>query len=194
MRTSSKTIDKRFILRSTKDCKLLSAPVLNTLHSSLGSFGAKTLCYGLSQPSCKLNLLDIRLNKISNEGANFIMQTLAIKDVILETLIISSCGITKNFGLQEMIKSNTSIQMLDISNNSIGEESGILIIESLNFNKSIQYMDTRMCKISSETELGIQEKIKKNKQSKMSYPKTKNCKNFKKTYDEEFESLEKHFM
>lgn len=87
----------------------------------LGLDGLKALCYGLSCRSCKLNLLDIRLNHICNDGANFIMKTLAFKDVNLKTLIISSCGITKIPYMEEMIKVNRNLQTLDISNNNIGE-------------------------------------------------------------------------
>jgi hypothetical protein len=88
----------------------------------LGAVGADGLAYGLSHIASPLKLLNLRLNNIGNQGLINLCSALANSGHPQE-LILAGCGFTDETGIElgQMLQQNTSLQALDISNNSLGE-------------------------------------------------------------------------
>jgi len=93
-----------------------------------GAAGATGLAYGLTHIGSPLELLDLRLNIIGDEGVIDICSALASSDCPKE-LILAGCGFTEEAAIKvgQMLQQNTTLQALDVSNNCLGEVSSSLV-------------------------------------------------------------------
>lgn len=93
-----------------------------------GAAGATGLACGLTHIGSPLELLDLRLNIIGNEGVIDLCSTLASSDCPKE-LILAGCGFTEEAAIKvgQMLQQNTTLQALDVSNNCLGEVSSSLV-------------------------------------------------------------------
>lgn len=88
----------------------------------VGPKGAETLGYVIRKPTCKLKVLNLRLNEIGDDGGQYLITALVRDAVNLKSLIISGCGLTKKTeNLGKMIAFNNTLETLDISNNRLEE-------------------------------------------------------------------------
>lgn len=93
-----------------------------------GAAGASGLAYALTRISSPLELLDLRLNIIGNEGVIDLCSALA-SSVCPKELILAGCGFAEEAAVKvgQMLQQNTTLQALDVSNNCFGEVSPSLV-------------------------------------------------------------------
>ena len=93
-----------------------------------GAAGATGLAYALTCIVAPLELLDLRLNTIGNEGVIHLCSALASSDCPQE-LILAGCGFTEEAAIKvgQMLQQNTTLQALDVSNNCLGEVSSSFV-------------------------------------------------------------------
>lgn len=93
-----------------------------------GAAGATGLACGLTCTGSPLELLDLRLNIIGNEGVIELCSALASSDCPKE-LILAGCGFTEEAAIKvgQMLQQNTTLQALDVSNNCLREVSSFLV-------------------------------------------------------------------
>lgn len=93
-----------------------------------GAAGATGLAHALTCIGSPLELLDLRLNIIGNEGVIDLCSALASSDCPKE-LILAGCGLTEEAAIKvgQMLQQNTTLQALDVSNNCLGEVSSSLV-------------------------------------------------------------------
>lgn len=94
-----------------------------------GAAGATGLAYALRSIGSPLELLDLRLNIIGNQGVIDLCSALASIDCPQE-LILAGCGFTEEAAIMvgQMLQQNTTLQALDVSNNYLGEVSSPLVL------------------------------------------------------------------
>lgn len=88
----------------------------------LGAAGANGLAFALTHRNSPLELLDLRLNIIGNQGVTDLCSALTNSEHLQE-LIVASCGFTEEGAIKfgHMLQQNTTLQALDVSNNYFGE-------------------------------------------------------------------------
>lgn len=88
----------------------------------VGAEGAKALSKLVSEPTCTLNTLNLRLNNIGSVGGKCLIDSLASPLLTLQELILAGCGIkSKQIDFVKMLKQNKTLLRLDLSNNRFGE-------------------------------------------------------------------------
>lgn len=93
----------------------------------LGFKGAEALAFVLKES--KLAVLDLRLNSIGRLGGQYLINVCTKEAVYLKQLYISGCGLTsENENIGKMIAFNETLEVLDMSNNKLGEVFDWLII------------------------------------------------------------------
>ncbi|KAJ3654632.1 hypothetical protein Zmor_013807 [Zophobas morio] len=150
----------------SKFCLLNSVNTLVLANNQIGTKGMEALSYVICQSACRLSTLDLKLNPIGNEGANHLMKPLTIGVRNIKNLYLSGCGIRHLPSLGEMIEHNSSLEQLNLSNNSLGEEMGKILLQGLRYNTSLTKLDVRMCKLLSMDEFEILRRINNNKLAK----------------------------
>ncbi|KAL1491438.1 hypothetical protein ABEB36_012037 [Hypothenemus hampei] len=121
--------------------------------------GLKTLAYALSLATSHVEVLDLSFNQFSDPEANVYIRVLTSR-AHLKNLLISGCGLGHEFYLGRKLK---ILKTLNISNNRIGKEAGLKLLDSLKYNNSIMNLDIRICAIPSELEALIQNEIHLNR-------------------------------
>jgi Ran GTPase-activating protein (RanGAP) involved in mRNA processing and transport len=95
----------------------------------LGAAGANGLASAMTHRNSPLELLDLRLNAIGNQGVTDLCSALTNSEHPQE-LILASCGFTEEAAIKigHMLQQNTALQALDISNNCLGEVCSYLAL------------------------------------------------------------------
>ncbi|KAJ8913522.1 hypothetical protein NQ315_017073 [Exocentrus adspersus] len=147
---------------------ILEVPVkeLNLANNRIGSKGITYLSYALLQPKCAVTKLDLHLNHLGDDAGNLLLNSIN-RNNSLKYLCLSGCGFRNNFSVASLLRGNSLLEILDISNNNLGESIGETILEGLKYNSSIRRLDLRMCRIPSETEFQIQELVNDKKRKKI---------------------------
>ncbi|KAF7270060.1 dynein regulatory complex subunit 5-like [Rhynchophorus ferrugineus] len=143
------------------------------VNNRIGSKGIKALAYSLTQTSQNIQKLNLRLNQLSDEAANWFIASLTHPNCKLRWLSLAGSGLTKDCDISKAIQGNSTLYYLDISNNALNNELGQAILESTFINSTLLKLDVRMCKIKSPIEAQIQQEIDKNKRC---MTKTRTCK------------------
>jgi hypothetical protein len=88
----------------------------------LGAAGANGLAIALTHSTSPLELLNLRLNVIGNQGVIDVCSALANSEHPQE-LILASCGFTEEGAMKlgQVLRQNATLQALDVSNNNFGE-------------------------------------------------------------------------
>ncbi|CAG9771194.1 unnamed protein product [Ceutorhynchus assimilis] len=135
-------------------------------NNRIGPTGVNCLAYALTQNTCKIKILDLRLNQFLDDSGNVLINSVFFRNKFLRNLTISGCGLTSNFQLARALKSrNYCLEKLDLSNNFFDEEFGLRLLEALSFsNKTLKKLDLRMCKIASKIEAQIHQEIYQNRE------------------------------
>ncbi|XP_018331268.1 dynein regulatory complex subunit 5-like, partial [Agrilus planipennis] len=107
-------------------CKLIKKhPTLNKIvltNNNIGCAGAKYFAILLCQDDCRLSYLDLKLNRIGEEGGKLITEALVKGGHLLRELCLAACCLRKsNWSIGKMIAKNNVLQSLDISSNRMGE-------------------------------------------------------------------------
>jgi Ran GTPase-activating protein (RanGAP) involved in mRNA processing and transport len=108
-------------------CATVPSKYLNEHLVLPGAAGATGLAYALTCIGSPLELLDLRLNIIGNQGVIDLCSALASSDRPQE-LIVAGCGFTEEAAIKvgQMLQQNTTLQALDVSNNYLGEVSSLV--------------------------------------------------------------------
>lgn len=93
----------------------------NEIFPILGTEGVEALSYAILQSSCKIKRINLRLNSFGDQGAKFLFGSLEKEGKTIKTLSIAGCAITKKTSFARMLCRNKTLEVLDISNNRIGE-------------------------------------------------------------------------
>lgn len=93
--------------------------------SFLGTEGVEALSHAISQDSCNVKVVNLRMNNIGDRGAQYLLHALSARRSKIKTLIISGCGITGESSFSKLLGHNNTLETLDISNNRIGEVRNI---------------------------------------------------------------------
>lgn len=99
------------------------------MHLFLGIKGIKAISYSLLQKSCRVKKLNIRLNNISDEGGQYLLGALEEYGKTVKYLFMAGCGLTKNIAFEKFLFKNNTLEILDISNNRIGEVRLIYLLD-----------------------------------------------------------------
>lgn len=117
-------ISNRGAVALSKFCLQNSVTSLILRNNQIGDVGANALCYAICK-NCALSVLDLKLNPISQKGADALMKSLALGARNIKKLFLNGCGIKNSFLIGEMIEHNSTLECLDISNNALGKVSWI---------------------------------------------------------------------
>ncbi|KAI5740130.1 hypothetical protein M8J76_000742 [Diaphorina citri] len=131
---------------------------LDLTDNQIGTVGAQEIASSLLHPKCRLIYLSLKLNEIQDGGAREIALSLE-KNTTLVQLCLAGCSFGPATFVQfgETLKVNSTLQAVDLSNNTIDMESCFALIEGLNSNKVIQELDVRMTGIVPRVELMLRE-------------------------------------
>ncbi|XP_063217361.1 dynein regulatory complex subunit 5 [Bacillus rossius redtenbacheri] len=132
-------------------------------NNKIGMDGSHFLACALTETRCKLKLLDFRLNPIGDAGVAYLCSALAVSEVP-EELNISGCGIAEKGAkkVSRMLMYNKCLKVLNLSNNSIGEQGVEAVLLALSRNISLVQLDMRMTGLSGDQELRLSEFLKRN--------------------------------
>lgn len=89
----------------------------------LGAQGMEALSYAILQNSFTTKSINLRLNSFGDQGAQFLFLALEKSGKSIKILMVPGCGITKKTSIYRMLSKNNTLEVLDISNNRIGEVS-----------------------------------------------------------------------
>ncbi|PSN49122.1 T-complex-associated testis-expressed protein 1 [Blattella germanica] len=140
---------------------------LDFSHCRIADSGAKGvggLAYALSQRTCcPLQLLDLRLNVIGDEGVIDLCSALVTSKYPQE-LNLAGCGFTETAAIKlgQMLQQNYTLLSLDVSNNNLGEVAGEAFHLGLTPNTTLLKLDFRMTGITEEYEILINTALKSN--------------------------------
>uniref|UniRef100_A0AAR5Q2L6 Uncharacterized protein n=1 Tax=Dendroctonus ponderosae TaxID=77166 RepID=A0AAR5Q2L6_DENPD len=137
--------------------------LIANLARNSGTKGVKSLAYAVAQEGCELHHLDLHLNHVSDQAGNILLASLVKYNQSLKSILLSSCSLTNHFQIARALKHRNCIERLDVSNNALGEDTGLELLRALKSNSTMRKLDVRMCKISSSTEAGIQHEVHKNR-------------------------------
>ncbi|XP_048518121.1 dynein regulatory complex subunit 5, partial [Dendroctonus ponderosae] len=137
--------------------------LIANLARNSGTKGVKSLAYAVAQEGCELHHLDLHLNHVSDQAGNILLASLVKYNQSLKSILLSSCSLTNHFQIARALKHRNCIERLDVSNNALGEDTGLELLRALKSNSTLRKLDVRMCKISSSTEAGIQHEVHKNR-------------------------------
>ena len=109
----------------------MSSKYLNENHVLSGAAGATGLACALKCLGSPLELLDLRLNIIGNQGVMDLCSALESSDHPQE-LILAGCGFTEEAAVKvgQMLQQNTTLQALDVSNNNVGKVNSCHVLTS----------------------------------------------------------------
>ncbi|XP_044267221.1 dynein regulatory complex subunit 5-like [Tribolium madens] len=147
----------------SKFCLENSVSNLILTNNRIGAKGIESLSYVICSSACNLKSLNLKLNPISQRGVAILMKPLTISARKIKTLHLNACGVGHISTLGEMIEHNSHLEHLDLSNNSLGEEMGKVILKGLRYNTTLKNLDVRMCKLNSADEFEILQRINKNR-------------------------------
>ncbi|XP_071052582.1 uncharacterized protein [Onthophagus taurus] len=117
---------------------------------STGYAGIKSLAFILMEDD-HLNELNVRLNIINSKGGKFLFYALTKGKNVLKELNLSGCGLNRrNVEIDELLRSNETLEKLNLSNNRMGKEIEKLILSGLQFNTTLINLDCRRCEFSSD--------------------------------------------
>lgn len=133
------------------------SPHIKHLHLSFDDIGtyrcqviAKHLCS--SERRAQMESLNLRYNKIGDEGCSAIMAAL-LDNSSIKSLNLCRCAISQN-GANAIAKTlcseNCAIEDLDLSENRIGDEGCCAIMEALCHNKSVTKLHLHHCGICDD--------------------------------------------
>ncbi|XP_068904542.1 dynein regulatory complex subunit 5-like [Tenebrio molitor] len=149
----------------SKFCLLNPVTDLILANNKIGTKGIEALCYAICHKICNLRSIDLKLNAIGENGINLLMQPLTMGARKMKKLYLGGCSLGHIPSIGKMIEHNSSLEHLDLSNNSLGEEMGKIILQGLRYNTSLRKLDTRMCKLNSADEFEIIQKINRNRKA-----------------------------
>jgi Ran GTPase-activating protein (RanGAP) involved in mRNA processing and transport len=87
----------------------------------VGTKGIEALCYAICHKTCNLRSIDLKLNAIGENGINLLMQPLTMGARKMKKLYLGGCSLGHIPSIGKMIEHNSSLEHLDLSNNSLGE-------------------------------------------------------------------------
>ncbi|CAH1976218.1 unnamed protein product [Acanthoscelides obtectus] len=137
---------------------------LNLTNNRIGQIGAEGICYALTLETCaRLDEVNFRLNPLGHEGVMGVLRAV-IRCDIPRKLILSGVNFEEetSWKLAQMIKHNTYLEGLDISNNWLGEEGGEFLCEGMEINKSLKWLDLRETDITPAQHQTIKKLLKRN--------------------------------
>ncbi|VEN44616.1 unnamed protein product [Callosobruchus maculatus] len=146
---------------------LLTHPTLkklNLTNNRIGQIGSEGISYALTLDKCaRIHELNLRLNPLGHEGVMGVLRALVRCDIPKE-LIISGCNFEEEtpWKLCRMIKHNTTLEGLDISNNWLGADGGEFLCESMEENKTLIWLDVRETDITPAQLQIIKKYLKRN--------------------------------
>ncbi|KAJ8976667.1 hypothetical protein NQ317_004685 [Molorchus minor] len=119
--------------------------ILNLSNNCIKQLGAEGIGFTLLQESCaQLDVLNLRLNPLGNEGTLGIMRALVRCDIPKE---VSMSGVLFDddtpMKVGKMIKINKGLKKLDLSNNWFGEDGGTDLVEAMEINTTLEWLDVR---------------------------------------------------
>ena len=140
---------------------------LDLTNNRLGCKTAKELAnYFKSSSLTKghLQVFNFSLNSLRDKGCASLCEALS-SNTTLHTLDISSNFLSKSCkdSLKLMISKSPGLKNLNISCNPLGVDGGIKILEGIRSNPKIMRVDIRLTGCSRDTDLAIQEALKKNR-------------------------------
>ncbi|XP_064389859.1 dynein regulatory complex subunit 5-like [Halichondria panicea] len=140
--------------------KLVTVELSNNL---IGKQGGVSIGHALHNNGI-VRELNLRMNRLGDEGTQSILKALQGKNDSLLTLNIGSndMGEASAQALSEMVIINKTLQNLNITCNKILEAGGKLIQHGMEENKSLLNFDLRLTEISQESEYCINQAVKDN--------------------------------
>ncbi|KAJ9578249.1 hypothetical protein L9F63_005519, partial [Diploptera punctata] len=125
--------------------------------------GAAGIAYALTQLSCKLKILNLRLNAIGDDGVLDLCSSLAYNKCLQE-LILGACSFTEKAAIKlgQMLQQNCTLLFLDVKNNYLGEVGGEAFNLGLKTNSTLLRLDIRRTGITEEYESSINLILKQN--------------------------------
>nr|XP_022918868.1 T-complex-associated testis-expressed protein 1-like [Onthophagus taurus] len=141
---------------------------LNLVNNYIGYAGIKSLAFILMEDD-HLNELNVRLNIINSKGGKFLFYALTKGKNVLKKLNLSGCGLNRrNVEIDELLRSNETLEKLNLSNNRMGKEIEKLILSGLQFNTTLINLDCRRCEFSSDEATKIFDLCEDNKRKNRS--------------------------
>ncbi|VDL35745.1 unnamed protein product [Hymenolepis diminuta] len=111
-----------------------------------------------------INSLDLRYNRISDDGAsilaNFLKEDLCLKELNLKGNFISDKGASE---IGEALKCNHTLEKLDISVNPISREGGIALADGLLHNNTLTHLDVANCDLEISAAIAFATALRSNK-------------------------------
>ncbi|KAF5294681.1 hypothetical protein FQA39_LY02813 [Lamprigera yunnana] len=138
--------------------------ILKLNDNKIGSKGTEAIGWALLEPTCcPIVRLDLRTNPLNHAGAMGILRAL-VRGTGLKELSLGSCRIDNETVLRiaQMLSLNSTIEILDLSNNWCGEDGGELLIHCLTTNRSIKWLDLRATNITEAQHTLIRRILKRN--------------------------------
>ncbi|KAL3314831.1 T-complex-associated testis-expressed protein 1 [Cichlidogyrus casuarinus] len=132
-------------------------------NNGIRAAGCHAISYPLFKNACELEYLDLRLNRIQDDGAINLGKALS-KTTTLKVLDISGndIGVQGTNVIAQALASNQVLTRLDLSNNKIGLEGGQKLQRALLENKTLEFCDLRMSGCGQEAEYHISNVVKSN--------------------------------
>ncbi|VDK37309.1 unnamed protein product [Taenia asiatica] len=136
---------------------------LDLTNNRLNAEGAEALSHALAKGAGTLMKLNLRLNRIRDDGASSIARSLLRNTTLRElNLAANSIGDAAILVFGQVLTHNSTLQKLDLSNNSIGSEAGKKFQECIASNQTLIYLDLRFTGIPQVFEFTLQQNIEVN--------------------------------
>ncbi|XP_055492251.1 dynein regulatory complex subunit 5 [Leucoraja erinacea] len=137
--------------------------VVNLCDNRIGPFGAKAISYKVRRYST-LRSINIRLNKITDEGGEALARALVKSSV--EDINLGSNELSTHVAviISEVLMRNQTLKSINMSCNNIGPEGGKQLLEGMSKNKTLLECDLRLTDIGQESEFAINQILYTNRE------------------------------